>query len=171
MSLVSRSAIWICALVTFSATALASQVIPTVAPPSNDARKASVMSQLAPRARIRVATSDRGVIEGRYTRVESESLVLYSVGSRHAARIPLAQIDTLWIRTRDHGKGFFMGALIGGAVGASGVALLAYSITHATREACNCVPVVAGTVGVSAFIGGVIGAATGWPGWHQRWPQ
>jgi hypothetical protein len=61
--------------------------------------------------------------------------------------------------------------LIGGAIGGAGVAILAYSITHSTRERCNCGATVAGTIGVSALIGGVIGSAIGWPGWRQRWPQ
>jgi hypothetical protein len=171
-SVVSLSAIArLCAILTFSATTLASQAAPTVAPASNDARKVSAVSQLSAGATIRVATSNRVAFEGRYARLESESLVLYSTAGRDAPRIPLGQIDTLWIRARDHGKGFFNGALIGGALGAGGVALLAYSIPHETNEHCNCAGTVAGTVGVSAFLGGVIGAAIGWPNWRQRWPQ
>jgi hypothetical protein len=171
-SVVSLSAIArLCAILTFSATTLGSQAAPTVAPASNDARKVSVVSQLSTGSTIRVATSDRVVFEGRYARLESESLVLYSAAGRDAPRIPLGQIDTLWIRARDHGKGFFNGALIGGALGAGGVALLAYMVTHETGEHCNCGTVVAGTVGVSAFLGGVVGAAIGWPNWRLRWPQ
>jgi hypothetical protein len=171
-SVVSLSAIArVCAILTFSATTLASQAAPTVAPASTDARKVSVVSQLSTGSTIRVATSDRVVLEGRFARLENESLVLYSAAGRDAPRIPLGQIDTLWIRARDPGKGFFSGALIGGALGAGGVALLAYSITHATSEHCNCGTVVAGTVGVSALLGGVVGAAIGWPNWRRQWPQ
>ena len=171
-SVVSLSAIArLCAILTFSATTLASQAAPTGAPASNDARKVSVVSQLSAGATIRVATSNRVALEGRYARLESESLVLYSRTSGDAPRIPLGQIDTLWIRTRDHGKGFFNGALIGGALGAGGVALLAYSITQRTNEHCNCAGTVTGTVGVSALLGGVIGAVIGWPNWRQQWPQ
>lgn len=171
-SVVSLSAIArLCAILTFSATTLGSQAAPTVAPASNDARKVSVVSQISTGSTIRVATSDRVVFEGRYARLESESLVLYSAAGRDAPRIPLGQIDTLWIRARDHGKGFFNGALIGGALGAGGVALLAYMVTHETHEHCNCGTVVARTIGVSAFLGGVVGAAIGWPNWRLRWPQ
>ena len=170
-SVVSLSAIArLCAILTFSATTLASQAAPT-APASNDARKVSVVSQLSTGSTIRVATSDRVVFEGRYARLESESLVLYSAAGRDAPRIPLGQIDTLWIRARDHSKGFFNGALIGGALGAGGVALLAYGVTHSTGDPCNCGTFVAGTVVVSAFLGGVVGAAIGWPNWRLRWPQ
>lgn len=168
-SVLSLSAIArLCAILTFSATTLASQAAPTVAP---DARKVSVVSQLSTGSTIRVATSDRVVFEGRYARFESESLVLYSAAGGDAPRIPLGQIDTLWIRTRDHGKGFLSGALIGGALGAGGVALLAYGITHGTGERCNCGPVVARTIGVSAILGGVVGAAIGWPNWRLLWPH
>ena len=171
-SVLSLSAIArLCAILTFSATTLASQAAPTVAPASNDARKASVVSQLSTGSTIRVATSERVVFQGRYARFESESLVLYSAAGGDAPRIPLGQIDTLWIRARDHGKGFVGGALIGGALGAGGVALLAYGITHGTGERCNCASVVARTVGVSAFLGGVVGAAIGWPNWRLQWPR
>jgi hypothetical protein len=170
-SVVSLSAIArLCAILTLSATTLASQAAPTVAA-SNDARKVSVVSQLSTASTIRVATSDRVAFEGRYARVEGESLVLYSAAGRVPPRIPLGQIDTLWIRARDHGKGFFNGALIGGALGAAGVGLLAYSVTHSTGDPCNCGTVVAGTIGVSALLGGVVGAAIGWPNWRLQWPQ
>lgn len=122
--MVSFSAIAMCAIVTFSATTLASQAAPTTA------------------------------------------LALGAV-----PRTQLVQIDTLRIRGRDHAKGFFYGALIGGAVGGVGVAILASSITHSTGEHCNCGATVAGTIGVSALIGGAIGAAIGWPSWRQRSPQ
>jgi hypothetical protein len=140
-------------------------------PASNDAGKVSVVSQLSTGSTIRVATSDRVAFEGRFARVEGESLVLYSAAGRDASRIPLGQIDTLWIRGRDPGKGFFIGALVGGALGAGGVALLAYGVTHSTGEHCNCGTVVAGTVGVSALLGGVVGAAIGWPNWRLQWPR
>jgi hypothetical protein len=171
-SVASLSAIArLCAILTLSATTLESQAAPTVAPASNDARKVGVVSQFSTGSTIRVATSDRVAFEGRYARVEGESLVLYSAAGRDAPRIPLGQIDSLWIRARDHGRGFFNGALIGGALGAAGVGLLAYGVTHSTGEHCNCGRAVAGTVVVSAFLGGVVGAAIGWPNWRLQWPQ
>ena len=90
---------------------------------------------------------------------------------RAVPRTQLVQIDTLRIRGRDHAKGFIYGALIGGAIGGVGVAILAYSITHSTSERCNCGATVAGTIGVSALIGGVIGAVVGWPDRRPRGPQ
>jgi hypothetical protein len=90
---------------------------------------------------------------------------------RTVPRTQLVQIDTLRIRGRDHAKGFISGALIGGAIGGAGVAILAYSITHSTGDRCNCGASVAGTIGVSALIGGAIGAVIGWPSWRQHSPQ
>jgi hypothetical protein len=161
-SVVSLSAIAICAIVTFSATTLASQAAPTVV---------VAVSQLRPGETVRVATSDRAVLEGHFARLESDSLVLYSAAGRNAPHISLVQIDSLWSHGHNHAKGFLIGALIGGVVGGVGVAILALSITHSTSEHCNCGDTVAGTVGVSAVLGGLVGAAIGWPGWRQRWPQ
>ena len=90
---------------------------------------------------------------------------------RAVPRTQVVQIDTLRIRGRDHAKGFIYGALIGGAIGGAGVAILAYSITHSTGDRCNCGATVAGTIGVSALIGGAIGAVIGWPSWRQHSPQ
>ena len=168
---VSCSAIAMCAILTFSATTLRAQTVPTVSSFSNDARKAGVVSKLSAGARILVATSDGSVFEGRYTRLESQSLMLSSVGRPDAPGIPLSQIDTLWVRIRNHSQGFFVGALTGGLIGAVGISLLAASITRGTSEHCNCAETVVSSVVVSTFLGGVVGAAIGWPGWRRRWPQ
>jgi hypothetical protein len=170
-SVVSLSAIArLCAIVAFPATTLASQAAPTVAPASNDARKASVVSQLTAGATIRVATSDRLVFEGRYARLDSESLVLYTAAGRDALRISLAQIDTLWTRARNPGKWISIGALIGGVLGGGGVAILCTGIAQDAAERRGCGSTVAGAAVGGALLGGVIGAIRP-PGWHQRWPQ
>ena len=170
-SVVSLSAIArLCAIVAFSATTLASQAPPTVAPASNDARKASVMSQLTAGATIRVATGDNRVFEGRYARVDSDALVLSAGAGLDTPRIPLAQIDTLWTRGRNPGKGIFVGALIGGVLVGGGAGILCTAIADAA-ERHGCVSPVAGAAVGGALLGGVIGAVIGSLGWHQRWPQ
>jgi hypothetical protein len=150
--------------------ALAAQSPPAVTPVANDARKASVLSQLKAGATIRVAT-DENVFKGHYAQLESESLVVASRHGRDDRRIPLIQIDTVWTRARNHGGGFLIGGLIGGAIGGAGFGLFAASITRSTHEHCNCSDTIVRAVEVSALAGGVIGAAIGWPGWRQWWPR
>jgi hypothetical protein len=145
-------------------------MVGSIAPQSNDARMAGVVSRLDSGARIRVVTSDRRVFNGRYVRLENESLSLFSAARRDASTIPLAQLDTLWVRGRDHRRGVFLGALIGGVLGAGGVALVAHNITKGTSEHCNCTKAVERTVEVSLSAGGVIGGVIGVPAWLRRWP-
>jgi hypothetical protein len=135
----SLYAIAICAMGTLAATVLPAQVVSTVAPSSKDVHNAAEFSQVN------------------------------SVRGRDATSIRLIQIDTVYSRARNRGKGFIVGAVIGGAVGAAGVALLAASITHGTHEHCNCGDTVLATIGVSALVGGLIGAAIGWPSERRSW--
>jgi hypothetical protein len=165
-----RYAFSICAMFTLSATALPSQAAPAVGSSSNEMRKAVALSQLRVGANVRVATRGRVAFNGRYRRLENESLVLYSADG-DSPGIPLVEIDTLWVRGRNHARGFVNGAIIGGLLGAAGVALLATSITHSTGDACNCDAAVARTVAVSALLGGAVGSGVGWPSWLQAWPQ
>ena len=126
------------------------------------------MSQLNRGATIRIATRDRAVFEGRYERLDGDSLVL---SSRTTPHVLLTQIDTLLIRDRNPVAGFVKGSLIGGALGAVGVLTLAYSISHSTSEHCNCGDTIVGTVAVSALLGGVIGLGVGGRNWRRLWPQ
>jgi hypothetical protein len=153
------------ALAVFAATPLAAQTVPTVA------SRASMVSQLDEGAGIRVAIGGGGVIEGRFVRLDHQSLVLRFSDPRDVMAIPLAEIDTLWTSVRSHGQGFFPGALIGGLLGGVGVGSLAGGVSSGTNERCNCASTIVGAVGASAFLGGVVGAAIGSSTWEKRWPQ
>ncbi|MEP6691989.1 MAG: hypothetical protein ABJD07_12595 [Gemmatimonadaceae bacterium] len=129
------------------------------------------MSQLRSGASVRVATSDGLVIEGRFARSDSESLVLDTAGVADARRIRLADINTLWTRGRRVGAGFGIGAVIGALVGGGGVAAFGSAISSNTHEQCNCGSAVAAVAVGGALIGGAVGAAIGSiEGWRQRWP-
>ena len=148
-----------------AANPLPAQAAPTVS------SKAAMASQLREGTVIRMASGRGGVVEGRFARLGNDSLVYQSKDKQDVFLIPLAEIDTLWIQSWDHGKGFRSGALVGGVLGGAGIGLFAASIAHGTNERCNCTDVIVSTVGVGALLGGMIGGALGVSTWRRRWPQ
>jgi hypothetical protein len=165
-----RYALAMCGMLALSAKIAVPQSAPAAPVSSDEARKASVILALDAGVKVRVTTTGAAHLNGRFRRIENDSLVLYS-REGDAPGIPLIQIGSLFVHARSHAKGLVYGALVGGALGGAGIGLLAISLTRSTGDRCNCDKTIEGTLAVSALIGGAIGAAVGWPIWRRVWPR
>ncbi len=132
-----------------------------------DHPSATVVQALGSGARLRIQTAEWGRWEGRIAERWRDSLLL--VTERIERRVPIAAIDTLWVRRRS-AKG---GALAGGMVGffiAVFPALILYQ--GCTSDFQACVEVIPGRVlrtGLPAVIvGALVGALL--PRWERKYP-
>ena len=91
-----------------------------------------------------------------------------ALGSR---TVPLASVDSAWVRHRATGTGALIGGIAGGVAGAVFIGLLAAA---ACEYECNNVGLEGGLVGLAlggaggALVGAAIGAAI--PRWRLRFP-
>lgn len=128
---------------------------PTAAQPTFDPRLGAAVAALRVGAPIRVATSGARA-DGQFLGATFDSLVMSGGTAGH--HLPLAAVDTLWLRDRATRRGAVIGAVTGGLGLALFVAVVAGSICQTPAE-CR----AGGRAGVPLVIGGgfVLGAGGG----------
>lgn len=120
---------------------------------------------------IRIHVQGGGVIEGRVLGVGRDSLFVATSGGEQ--RLPIAALDSWWVRGRAAKTGAIVGA-IPGVIGGTGFGILYNAAFCANAEwgddpCLVAIPISAVVVGgVGAGIGALIGA--GVPKWHRKFP-
>jgi hypothetical protein len=132
--------------------------------PGDIASREASVEALRTGAWVRVAAAPLGRIEGRVVAHTATELVL-SV-EEGPSRIPLAGVDTLWVR----GKATRTGALVGGLLGTGlGILIATQAVEEGETPGADWV----GAFGLGgALVGGSLGAALGsaFPRWDRRYP-
>jgi hypothetical protein len=150
----------------------ASGVTPSPAP--SDARVVG-FGQLRPGARVRLAVSGVGRVDGQYRSV-TPSTVVIETESRQM-QFPVASVDSVWTRYRPFAEGAVAGAVYGGV--AFGIAGAFFSSIVADILGRHPGPthgfvlqVTLEAAGEGAVLGAAAGAAVGalLPGWRLRYP-
>jgi hypothetical protein len=74
---------------------------------------------------VRVQTSDGSLHEGRLVAANPDAVTFLPRGTRGAtstpSSVPMSEIEQVWVRRGSVGRGFAIGAIAGGVVGAVGV--------------------------------------------------
>ena len=119
---------------------------------------------------VRVASPEKGQVEGRLLRITDSVIVLGVAGAERS--LALHRGDTLWVRDRGTARGAKVGAAV--ALGAGGFLAAALFSTCESGGDDPCtnmwgiVPGVLGITGIGAFIGATVGSL--FPQWHRRAP-
>ncbi len=125
--------------------------------PDTSARRAA-FAALKHRQPIRLIAVPHGHVQGTLLHVDGELLRVETFNGLQA--VPLAAIDSMWVRRGSGATGFKAGWLIT----SGGLAVLGYAACSSSTDG-NCGPrEIAGIAGVSALLGllgGAIGAAVG----------
>ena len=115
---------------------------------------------------VRLQAEELGRLQGRVGRLADRG-VLLTLDNGEARTVPLASIDTLWVRKRHT----WLGAAIGGVVG-FGAGVFVAEIAKAVCEfdCSNTSSIFGGLLGSlpGAVLGGIIGSA--FPRWAREYP-
>ncbi len=136
--------------------------------PDTSARRAAI-ADLKPGQPIRWTAAPGGRLQGYMLHLDGQELRIQAAEGLQS--VPLAAVDSMWVRRGSGDSGFVAGWLITSA----GLAVAAYAACASSTDG-NCGPrEMAGIAGVSALvglIGGAIGSAIGRAGdpWQLRIP-
>ena len=130
-------------------------------------RAGLALARLGAGQHVRIRASGGGLVEGWVVSSSPNLVTLRTDGSR--IEVPAPGVDSLWVRRGSAGRG----ALIGGAVGGIGLALVGAASCHGGRAneappgVCVAYGLVVGGAG-GALVGALIGTA--FPKWRLRVP-
>lgn len=124
--------------------------------------------QLERRAVVRLR-AEQALVAGRLESLAGGLATLET--DRGSRSIPLASVDSAWVRHRSTGTGALIGGIVGGIAGAIFVGVVAAGVCEFE---CENAGLEGGVVGLAiggaggVLVGAAIGAAI--PRWRLRWP-
>lgn len=129
------------------------------------------LSRACPGGEVRLALANADTLRGYCGFVQDDRLVVRR--GTDERRVPLEQVEALWVRTRGTGSGTRAGAVIGG-LGLAGAFMFVANGICDNGAGCGSDVLQVGAIG--GFLGALAGAATGGMigsrvnGWVQRYP-
>lgn len=127
--------------------------------------RAGAVARLRPGHQVRIHSRGLGRVEGAFLRPTEAAVVLTAEqGERF---VPIAGIDSLWVRGTAAGRGAVLGTFVGAAFGA--IAMYAANQTAFEDLADRDAALIGAGFGLAsgAFVGTIIGAVSRpWKRWH-----
>lgn len=130
------------------------------------------LARRCPGGEVRLALASADTVRGYCGFVDDSRLLVRHAGDEW--RVPLEQVEALWIRRRHTGSGARMGAIIGG-VGLGALGLFVGNGLCDAASGCGSDTAFLGLTGAivgslgGAAAGGIIGSTMN--GWDQRYPK